>query len=40
MGVDGILGDNPEAALEAVKTILGPEYLSRPGQTVVEIFAS
>ncbi len=38
MGVDGILGDNPEAVLEAVAKILGPEYLPVPAQPIAEVF--
>lgn len=40
MGVDGLLCDNPQAVMTAVKVMLGPRFLPRPGQTVAEIFRS
>ena len=38
MGVDGILGDDPEAVTACVKRVLGEAYVPRQGMTVAEIF--
>ena len=38
MGCDGILCNNPEAVVEAVKRILGSDYVPKQGMTLWEIF--
>ena len=37
MGVDGILGDNPQAVMACVRETLGKDYVAPPGMTVAEI---
>jgi len=40
MGVDGILGDDPEAVMKCVREVLGQEYVARQGITVADIFGN